>query len=162
MARCGGCGREIDLGGVEEGARFLCARCLHLEVAGPAPRRALGHRGFVAAAAVLLALVFLTGSLLCSLYLTGAGEWLWFLILASLLLVATIGASTVLARRRNLALLVGALYLPLGAWALALRMAPGANWELSRSTGYGGLLMLLAGGVSLYVFARDARRLPRL
>ena len=74
MTRCGGCGREIDLGGVEEGTRFLCARCLHLEVAGPAPRRALGHRGFVATAAVLLALLFLAGSLLCSLYLTGTGD----------------------------------------------------------------------------------------
>ena len=83
-------------------------------------------------------------------------------VASALMLCAVVGASSALVRRRNLALLLGSLYLPLGAWALAWRLAPGADWELSRATGYGGLLLLAAGAVSLYLYRRDARRLPKL
>lgn len=162
MIRCGGCGREIEIAGVDVGTRFLCARCLHLEIAGPEPRRVLGHRMFLAVAVVLLALVFAAGFLLCSLYMIGAGNLAWFLALTALMLCALLGASSALVRRRNLALLLGSLYLPLGAWAIAWRLAPGADWELSRATGYGGLLLLAAGAVSLYLYRREARRLPKL
>ncbi|MDI6831441.1 MAG: hypothetical protein QME88_08935 [Actinomycetota bacterium] len=161
MTRCGGCGREFELEEVEAGSRFLCARCLHLEVAGPRPRRVLDHRAFLAVAVTLLALLFAAGSLLCALYLVGAGNLAWFMVLAALMLVVMASATSVLARRRNLALLLGSLYLPLGIWACAWRLAPGAGWELSRATGYGGLMLLGAGAVCLYVFGRDARRLPR-
>jgi len=160
MITCGGCGREIDTAGTEGGTKILCGRCYHLQVTGPQPPRTLGPTGFLLIALLCLAALALAGFTLCILYLVGAGDLAWFITLTALMAASIACPAAILARRRNLALLIAALYLPLGLWAYLWSMAPGADWEYSGLTAYGGLLILAIGLVSLGLFVRDLRALP--
>ncbi len=162
MITCGGCGREIDLAGVEAGARFLCARCLHLEVAGPAPRRVLGHRAFLAVIMVLLSAIQAAGIALCVLYLIGAGNVAWFVALMALMIGVAVSVASALARKRNLAYVEATLFLPLSVWVFARISAPGTYADYKGPLIIGGMVFLVAGAISLYLYVRDSRRLPRL
>ncbi len=162
MITCGGCGREIELEGVETGSRFLCARCLHLEVAGPMPRRSLGHKAFLAVAIALLSMVFAAGTALCALYLIGTGDFAWFAALLTLMVGAMASAAWALARKRNLSLFEASLYLPLGLWVFVRFSAPGTSADYNGSLVIGGMVLLIAGAFSFYLYRRDSRRLPRL
>ncbi len=144
-----------------DGTRVLCERCHHLQVTGPQPPRTLGPTAFRLIALFCLAALALAGFTLCALYLTGSGELAWFCALAALMAVSTACPAAILARRRNLTLLIAALYLPLGAWAYLWSMAPGAGWEYGALTAYGGLFIFAIGVVSLGFFVRDMRALPR-
>ena len=162
MIECGGCGREIDSAGMEDGTRFLCTRCYHMYVTGPEPRHTLSSTAFKVIASVCLVALALAGFALCALYMIGAGDLTWFILL-SLLMLSVVGSpAAVLYKRRNLTLLIASLFLPLGVWAYLWHLAPGVNWEYSGMTAYGGILFSLIGLVSLVLFARDLRALPRL
>lgn len=147
---------------MEDGTRFLCARCYHMYVTGPEPRRRLSSTAFVAIAWACLAVLTLTGAALCIFYLLGTGDVTWFLFLAALMLCSVACPAAVFLHRRNLILLTAALYLPLGVWAYLWYMAPGVNWVYSGITAYGGIFFFLIGLVALLLFARDLRSLPRL
>lgn len=162
MIKCGGCGREIDITGEEDGIRFLCARCYHMYVTGPEPRHRLGSTAFVAIAYVCLAALALSGAALCIFYLAGTGDLAWFVLLSALMLCSVACPAAVFLRRRNLTLLTAAIYLPLGIWAYLWYMAPGVNWMYSGITAYGGIFFFIIGLVALYLFNRDLRSLPRL
>jgi len=124
MITCGGCGREIDTAGTDDGTKILCGRCYHLQVTGPQPPRTLGPTGFLLIALLCLAALALAGFTLCVLYLVGAGDLAWFITLTALMAASMACPAAVLARRRNLALLIAALYLPLGLWAYQAPINP--------------------------------------
>jgi len=162
MRKCGGCGREIDTAGMVDGAKFLCARCYHMHITGPEPTHTLSSTAFLVTAAVCLVASGLAGSGLCILYLLGTGDTLWFIALGAVMLIAVAASVGVLLFKRNLALLIGAFYLPLGIWALLWYRAPGVDWGFSGMTAYGGFFFAAAGILSLLLFLRDLRGLPRL
>ncbi len=162
MIECGGCGREIDTTGMPEGAKFMCARCLHLHVKGPEPRHKLGHTAFTVIAFACLAALALAGFALCALYKIGAGDITWSIILSALMLCAMISPAVILARKRNLALLLAGLYLPLGAWAFLWQLAPGMDWQYSAFTAYGGRVIFFLGVGALVIFISNRSKLPRL
>ena len=146
---------------MEYGVRFLCARCYHRQITGPKPPRVLSSSAFTFIAFLSLAVLALAGSALCILYLTGAGNLAWFIILGLFALLVAVCPAAILFRRRNLALLVASLYIPLGAWAYLWQLAPGVEWELSGMTSYGAFFFFTAGIVAAILFARDKRALPR-
>jgi hypothetical protein len=162
MITCGGCGREIDAGGMGYGARLLCGRCYHLQVTGPEPPHILGSKAFTLMAAICLVLIALAGFALCILYLLGSGDFAWFLVLSSLMLIVVVSSAAVLVKRRNLSLIIAVLYLPLGLWAYLWYQAPGAGWEYGRMTAYGGFFFFALGLIAMGLFIRDVRALPRL
>jgi hypothetical protein len=162
MITCGGCGREIDTARMEYGIRFLCARCCHRQITGPKPPRVLGHTAFTVIAYLCLAALALAGSALCVLYLSGAGNLTWFIVLGLFSLLAAGCPAVILLRRRNLALLIASLYIPLGLWAYLWRLAPGVEWELSGVTAYGAFFFFTTGLVATILFVRDKRALPRI
>jgi len=162
MIACSGCGREIDSAGIEEGAKFLCTRCYHLHIAGPPPARTLGSVGFTAVAYICLAVLALAGFALCLLYRAGTGSLPWFIFLTAMTLIVIACPAAVLLKKRNLALFLASVYLPLGVWAYTWFLAPGADWEYGAMTFYGGLLFFVIGLIALGLFIRDMRALPRL
>jgi hypothetical protein len=162
MKKCGGCGREIDTAGMGDGAKFLCARCYHMHITGPEPPRTLGSTAFLVIAVVSLVVVGLAGASLCILYLLGTGEEQWFITLGAVMLITVASPAGVLLLKRNLALLIAAFYLPLGAWALLWYRAPGVDWGFSGITAYGGFFFAVIGIFALFFFVRDLRGLPRL
>jgi hypothetical protein len=162
MIKCGGCGREIDPVGMPDGARFLCTRCCHLHTKGPEPPHKLGYTAFTVIAYLCLAALALAGFTLCVLYVIGAGDLTWFVILSALMLCVAGCPAVILVRKRNLALLLAALYLPLGVWAHLWHRAPGVEWEYSAMTAYGGYFFLLIGAAALVAFISNSRALPRL
>jgi hypothetical protein len=162
MKKCGGCGREIDTGGMGDGVKFLCARCYHMHITGPGPPHTLGSTAFLVIAAACLVAVGLAGSSLCILYLVGTGDTPWFVALGVAMLIAVALPAGVLILKRNLALLIAAFYLPLGAWALLWYGAPGVDWGFGGMTAYGGFFFAVTGIFALFFFVRDLRGLPRL
>ncbi len=162
MITCGGCGREIDAGGVEYGVKLMCGRCYHLQVNGPEPPRTLSSKTFLLLSSMCLLAMALAGLSLCVLYLLGTEDLGWFIVLTVLMLASLGCPAAVLARRRNLALLIASLYLPLGVWAYLWRAAPGIDWEYGKMTAYGGLFFFAVGIVAMLLFLRDLRALPRL
>ncbi|MFW6113505.1 MAG: hypothetical protein ACOC78_01115 [Actinomycetota bacterium] len=162
MSKCGGCGRHIDIAGVEAGNKYMCRECLHLQAAGREPSRANGKVVFMVISVSALVMLALAGLAICILYMAGTGDILWFVILLlSTLLVAAL-PSLVLTKRRNIALLVTSLYLPLCLWSYLWYMAPGVEWVYMESTIWGGLFFLIIGLLSFYLFMRDRKALPRL
>ena len=162
MIECGGCGRQIETSGMLDGAKFLCARCYHVHIKGPEPGRRLGHAAFTTAAYVCLAVLALCGIALCIFYVTGAGNLTWSIILSALMLLMVGCPAILLSRKRNLALLLASLYLPLGVWAYLWNLAPGVEWEFSAMTAYGGYIFFMLGIVALVIFASNLTTLPRL
>ncbi len=162
MIECGGCGREIETAGFLDGARFLCARCYHVHIKGPEPRRRLGHTAFTVAAYACLAAVAFCGFALCVLYTLGAGNLMWSIILSALVVCMVGCPAVLLSRKRNLSLLLAALYLPLGVWAYLWHLAPGVEWEYSTMTAYGGYFFFMLGIAALVIFASNLTTLPRL
>ena len=162
MIECGGCGREIDSAGMMDGVRFLCTRCYHLHVTGPEPRHRLGSTAFTVIALACLVALALAGVALCVLYMVGAGDLTWFIILSALMLCVIGCPAVFLIRKRNLALLMASLYLPLGAWAYLWHLAPGVDWEYSRMTAYGGYFFFMIGVVALVIFISNRSTLLRL
>lgn len=160
--RCGGCGRVANESEPAGGTRFLCARCLHLLKVGPEPARASSPTSLKAVAAAALGLTALAGGALCALYLLGTGNLLWFGLLAAATFVLVAFPSAVLLRYRNLTLLVASLFIPMGFWAHIWFRAPGVDWEYAESTGWGSLFFLAIGLITLLLFLRDLRSLPRL
>ena len=160
MIECGGCGREIDTEGLGFGVKFLCSRCYHLQITGPQPPRTLGSTAFVAIAVAGLAAVGLAGFSLCILYMLGTGDLLWFTLFSLLMLCAVGCPAAILVKKRNLALLLSALYLPLGIWGYLWYLAPGSDWLFSRFTAYGAYFFFVGGIVILVFFIRDLRGLP--
>ncbi len=162
MITCGGCGREIDVAGLDYGVKILCERCYHQQITGPQPEHKLSSTAFRLLASLCLVALALACSALCVLYLVGTGDLPWFILLAALA-IAVIGCPiAILFRKRNLALIMASLYLPLGLWAFVWHLAPGVSWEYGRMTGYGGLLFFALGLIAMYTFVRDLRALPRL
>jgi ABC-type transport system involved in multi-copper enzyme maturation permease subunit len=147
---------------MEYGLRLLCGRCYHLQINGPEPEHALGSTAFTVIASLCLAALALAGISLCVLYLVGTGDLTWFVVLTILMLVSLGCPAAVLVKRRNLALLIASLYLPLGLWAYLWRLAPGIDWEYGNMTAYGGLFFLAVGLIATILFVRDLRALPRL
>jgi hypothetical protein len=162
MITCGGCGRKIDTTGLDHGIKVLCGKCYHLQITGPQPEHALGSTAFKLVFSLGLAVLALACAALCALYLGGTGDQRWFVLLAALAFAMVACPAAVLIRKRNLALLMASLYLPLGVWAFVWQLAPGVGWEYGRMTAYGGLLFLALGLVATYTFVRDLRALPRL
>ena len=162
MIECGGCGREIDSAGIEEGAKFLCARCYHLQIAGPRPAHILSSTAFTAVAYTCLAALTLAGFALCVLYRAGTGDLAWFIFLIALTFIVLMCPAIILFKKRNLALLMASLYLLLGVWAFVWYLAPGVNGEYGGMTVYGGLFFFIIGLIALGLFVRDLRVLPRL
>jgi hypothetical protein len=152
----------MDAGRMEYGARLLCERCYHLQITGPEPPRTLGSTGFTVIASLCLAALALAGFALCVLYLVGAGDLAWFIGLTALMFVIVGCPAAILAKRRNLALLVASLYLPLGLWAYLWHLAPGVDWEYGSMTSYGGFFFFTIGLIAMAIFIRDLRALPRL
>ena len=149
---------------MEDGSKYLCARCYHLQTAGPLPERTLGSTAFLSVAIACLAALALAGLALCVLYLLGTGNLPWFVLLG-LLTFCVVGcpaALLLLFKRRNITLLVASLYLPLGLWSFLWHLAPGVEWEYSRTTAWGALFFLFLGAVAMCLFLRDLRALPRL
>jgi hypothetical protein len=142
--------------------RFLCARCYHMYVTGSEPRHRLSSAAFMTIAWICLAVLILAGSALCILYLSGTGDFAWFILLSALMLFSVVCPAAVLLKKRNLTMLTAALYLPLGVWAYLWYLAPGVNWEYSGITAYGGIFFFLIGLAALFLFTRDLRSLPRL
>jgi hypothetical protein len=162
MTKCGGCGREIDTESIEDGSKYLCSHCYHLEIAGSWYPRTLSSRAFLIIAAACLGVLGLAGIALCILYVVGTGDLGWFVWL-SLLMLCVVGCpAAALTRKRNVALLVTCLYLPLGVWSYLWYLAPGVNGEYSNMTAYGGYFFFVAGVITLFFFVRDMRMLPRL
>lgn len=145
-----------------DGAKFLCARCYHAHIKGPEPRRRLGHAAFTTAAYVCLAALALCGIALCVLYITGAGNLTWSIVLSALMLLMVGCPAVLLSRKRNLALLLAALYMPLGVWAYLWHLAPGVEWEFSAITAYGGYFFFMLGIAALVIFLSSLTTLPRL
>lgn len=162
MITCGGCGREIDTTGLDYGMKILCEGCYHPQITGPQPEHTLSSTAFKRLASLCLAALALACSALCILYLVGTGDLPWFILLTALALTVIGCPAAVLFRRRNLALLMASLYLPLGLWAFIWRLAPGVGWEYGRMTGYGALFFFALGMVAIFSFVRDLRALPRL
>jgi hypothetical protein len=162
MITCGGCGREIDTGSMDQGEKLLCGRCYHLQVTTPDLPRTLGYKAFTVIAALCLLALALAGLALCVLYLVGTGDLAWFFALTALMVIIFGCPAAILVRRRNLSLLVASLYLPLGIWAYLWRLAPGVDWEYGGITAYGGFFFFAAGLIALGSFIRDMRALPRL
>ncbi|MDY6794729.1 MAG: hypothetical protein SWK76_05555 [Actinomycetota bacterium] len=138
----------------------MCRQCLHLQAAGLESPRARGYAVFMAISVTALVVLALTGLSLCVLYLVGTGNVTWFIILLLTMLLMVAIPSVLLVKRRNIALLVTSLYLPLGFWSYLWYMAPGVEWVYMESTIWGGLFFLLIGLLSLYLFMRDKRALP--
>lgn len=162
MNKCGGCDRDIDLEGLEQGTRFLCRRCLHIQAVEERGSRSGGRASFLAFSIAALVILILTGITLCVLYLLGTGNLPWFILLFVFILITVGLPAVVLFKRRNISLLVTALYLPLGVWSYLWFLAPGVDWQFVDSTAWGGLFFLAVGLAALYVFLRDLRALPRL
>jgi hypothetical protein len=162
MITCGGCGREIDTTGLDYGIKILCEDCYHLQITGPQPAHTLSPGAFKLVFSLCLTVLALACTALCILYLSGTGDLPWFILLTALAFAVVACPAFILFRRRNLALLVASLYLPLGLWAFVWHLAPGAGWEYARMTAYGGLLFFALGLVAIYTFVRDLRALPRL
>ncbi len=147
---------------MEDGVKFLCARCYHMHITGPEPNHTLGSKAFLVIAAACLVAAGLAGSSLCILYLLGTGDTPWFIALGLVMLIAVAAPVGVLLLKRNLTLLIAAFYLPLGVWALLWYRAPGVDWGFSGITAYGGFFFGLIGILALSFFIRDLRGLPRL
>jgi hypothetical protein len=162
MITCGGCGREIDTGGMEYGNRLLCERCYHLQITGPEPSHTLSSTAFMVMASLCLVALALAGFALCILYLVGAGDVLWFIVLTALMCAVIVCPAVILIKKRNLAMLIASLYLPMGLWAYLWHLAPGAGWEYGNMTAYGGFLFITIGLAAMFLFVRDLRALPRL
>lgn len=108
-----------------------------------------------------LCLVAAAGIALSVLYLLGTGNRSWFVLLSLLLAGMVVCPAFLFWRIRNAALLVTALYLPLGLWSQVWNRAPGMGWLHSTLTSWGGYLFSLIGIVALAFFLRDLRDLPR-
>ena len=162
MNRCGGCGRDIDPGGMERGSKILCQRCYHIQAVVGQGSRSGSPAAFLALCIAALVVLTLTGITLCVLYLFGTGNLLWFILLFVFILVAAGVPAFMLLKRRNITLLVAALYLPLGVWSYLWFLAPGVDWQFIDSTAWGALFFMAVGFATLYVFLRDLRMLPRL
>ena len=162
MNKCGGCGRDIDPEGLEQGSKFLCQRCYHIQAVAGQGSRSGSPAAFLALSIVALSILALTGITLCVLYLFGTGNLLWFILLFIFILVAAIIPAVVLMKRRNITLLAAILYLPLGIWSYLWFLAPGVDWQFVDSTAWGALFFMAVGFATLYVFMRDLRILPRL
>ncbi|MDI7251497.1 MAG: hypothetical protein QME89_02975 [Actinomycetota bacterium] len=108
-----------------------------------------------------MAAVASAGVSLCVLYLAGTGRGTWFaLLLLSMSLTVALPLG-VYRRRRNLYILVSALYFPLGLWCFIWYLAPGVGWDYSSSLLGGGFFFLVLGAGALYLYDRDLRSLPR-
>ena len=162
MNRCGGCGRDIDPGGLERGSKILCQRCYHIQAVVGQGSRSGSPTTFLTLCIAALVVLTLTGITLCILYLFGTGNLLWFVLLFVVILITAGVPAVVLLKRRNITLLVAALYLPLGIWSYLWFLAPGVDWQFIDSTAWGALFFMAVGFATLYVFLRDLRMLPRL
>ena len=162
MNSCGGCGRDIDPGGLELGSKILCQRCYHIQAVVGEGSRSGSPTAFLILCIVALFVLALTGITLCVLYLFGTGNLTWFILLFVLILIAVSIPAVVLLKRRNITLLVTAFYLPLGIWSYLWFLAPGVDWQFIDSTAWGALFFMAVGFAALYVFMRDLRMLPRL
>ncbi len=147
---------------MEYGRKLLCERCYHLQVTGPEPPRTLSPTAFTVIAYMGLAAAGLAGFTLCVLYLVGTGDVTWFMVFTALMAVIVGCPALILIKKRNLSLIIASLYLPLGLWAFLWHLAPGAAWDYSRMTSYGGIFFFAVGLAALSVFIRDLRGLPRL
>ena len=162
MNRCGGCGRDIDPGGLERGSKILCQRCYHIQAVVGQGSRSGSPAAFLTLSIAALVVLTLTGITLCVLYLFGTGNLPWFVLLFVVILIAAGVPAVLLLKRRNITLLVAALYLPLGIWSYLWFLAPGVDWQFIDSTAWGALFFMAVGFATLYVFLRDLRMLPRL
>lgn len=162
MVNCGGCGREIELGQIPAGVKFMCSRCYRVQAAGEAPARRMSKRIFLAASLGSLAAILLAGVVLCVVYLQGTGDASWFALLTLLLLGVVACPGIILLRVRNLSLLAAALYIPLGAWSFLWRQAPGVAWLYGSLTGWLSFSFWAIGLGSLMIFLNDLGIKPRL
>jgi uncharacterized paraquat-inducible protein A len=162
MIKCGGCGRDIDPTGITTGNKYLCLRCLHTQTAGQEPLHARSNIAFVAIGLSALVVIALAGLAICLLYLSGTGKTAWFILFLVLVLCAVLLPAILMLKRRNLALLIAALYVPFGIWSLLFYFAPGVHWAFNKVTSWGAICFLGIGLFSLYIFLRDKRTLPRL
>jgi hypothetical protein len=162
MVNCRGCGREIDTAGIEEGDKYLCARCYYLQSAGQETGKPGSYKILLGVVFGLLTAVAHAGIALCFLYLIGVSSFAWFLLLLLVLLVVVFAATISLLRRRNLALFLAAFYLPLGIWTYLWYLAPGVSWDRGNIVLWGAFLFLFIGLLSIYLVVRDFRSLPRI
>ena len=162
MANCRGCGRNIDTQQVDAGAKYLCARCYYLQASGQGTSRPGSYKILLGVVFGLMAAIAAAGITLCVLYLIGVASFGWFLLLLLVLLGVVAIPAALLLKRRNLSLLLAALYLPLGIWTYLWYLAPGINWDRGNSVLWGAFIFLFAGLLSTYVSIRDLRTLPRI
>jgi len=162
MVKCGGCGRDMQPESLENGVKYLCNHCLYLHKAGREPLLLRSHTIFIVIALVSLAVVGLAGLSVCLLYLAGTGKFHWFLVLLLVMLCAVACPAFFIAtKRRNITLLIASFYLPLGVWFLLWSLAPNVLPGYESSTFYGAFCFLGVGALTLYLFVRDMRALPR-
>jgi hypothetical protein len=133
-----------------------------LHKAGKESFRRGSHTLFTAIAVACLAAIFLSGLTICILYLSGTGRTTWFITLLLLMLSVVVCPALLLTKRRNLTLLVASLYLPLGIWLFLWSLAPNVHWEYGRTTAFAALCFLAIGALTMFLFLRDLRELPRL
>jgi hypothetical protein len=161
MIKCGGCGRDIYPESLNGGEKYLCIRCLYVHRAGreSSPRRS--HVLYAGIVVACLAAMGLAGLAICLFYLSGTGRLLWFILLFSLMLFVVALPGVILSSKRNLTLIISSLYLPLSIWSFLWFLAPNVHWEYGNSTAYGAFCFLGLGLLSLSLFIRDLRALPR-
>jgi hypothetical protein len=162
MIKCGGCGRDVDPTGLYTGNKYLCVHCYHLQIAGQEPMFARSNIVFLAITLSMVAAIALAGLALCLLYLSGTGKVAWFVLLLALMICVVACPIAILFRTRNLTILITSIYLPFGIWSFIIYIAPGVHWEFSKVTVWSALCFLGIGILSLYLFLRDLKILPRL
>lgn len=158
---CVGCGRTIHFPPEFPGGRFLCMQCHHVMVDGNGERRGVSGRWFRSGFLVGLTAVAAAGISLCSLYLLGTGRGAWFTTLIITFSLTLTVPLWVYRKRRNLYLVISALYLPLGLWCFLWYLAPGVGWDYPSSLLGGGFFFLVLGAGGVYLYYRDLRSLPR-
>lgn len=146
---------------LEDGKPYLCSRCLHLERVGRESLKPGTYRWYTGVVALITGFLGATSLLLAFSYLQGTGRALWFGLFVFVAVAFTAAGFLLVARKRNLSLIVGVLFSGVGVLGLVWSRSPGIIWSGDGALTWNSFMLLGVGVLSFFLYYRVQRRLPR-